>query len=107
LFSLLFLLITASGMGYLLSVPEDMRLSIPPRFLLLYHVPFFLIWLLLSILISASFLRKKPFWLVERKAKYIQILGVLLCLYIIIGIRYYVIALNVLAEFGEFIFGPK
>ena len=94
LLSLLFLLIVASWIGYLLSVPEDMLLLIPPRFLLYYHVPFFLIWLLLSILISASLIAKKPFWLVERKAKYIQILGILLCLYMIVGVRYYWVSIS-------------
>lgn len=87
--SLLFLLIAASWMGFYLSVPESMLHVVWPMFFLYYHIPFFLIWLLLSILISASLMAKKPFWLVERKAKYIQILGVLLCLYIIIGIRQY------------------
>lgn len=89
----LFLLITASYMGYF-SVPEDLRLLILPRFLLYWHAPFFIIWLLLSILVSTSLIVKRPFWLVERKAKYIQVLGILLCLYIVAGIRHYWISVS-------------
>jgi len=89
----LFLLIIASYMGYF-SVPEDLRLLILPKFLLYWHAPFFIIWLLLSVLICMSLMLKQPFWLVERKVRYIQVLGVLLCLYIVVGIKHYWVSVS-------------